>query len=92
MANRCRYAEDWINESGPVDPPGARLLLKEHDLDLSALGRVRFALPVDAEIDPRWAAGMEEELPQEGTQILLELLDWALAAATRPAAPRYRWR
>ncbi|WP_329431097.1 hypothetical protein OG339_48910 (plasmid) [Streptosporangium sp. NBC_01495] len=45
VANRRRYAEDWINESGPVDPPGARPLLKEHDLDLSALGRVRFTLP-----------------------------------------------
>ncbi|MFC7650440.1 hypothetical protein ACFQX6_66445 [Streptosporangium lutulentum] len=83
VANRRRYAEDWVNETGPVDPPGAIALLRDHTLDLSALGRLGYLPSVDVDAHPLLAA----RLPQEGTQILLALLDWALAAATRPAAP-----
>ncbi|MEY9839371.1 hypothetical protein [Streptacidiphilus sp. EB103A] len=88
-ANRRRVAEDFLGESGPVDPPGTDRLLEPGRVDLTALGRLAY-LP-GAHLTPRWS-DMLPELPGEGTQILLRLLDWTLAAATHRAPAHTGWR
>ncbi|NJP82492.1 hypothetical protein HCK01_35300, partial [Streptomyces sp. AA8] len=84
IANRRRHAENFIGQPGPCDPPGTTQLLAEHHLDLAQLGRLAY-LPI-ADFDGAHS-GLAGELPEEGEQILIRLLDWALAAATHPGTP-----
>ncbi|MFD8413964.1 hypothetical protein ACFV2Q_19765 [Streptomyces sp. NPDC059650] len=76
-AGNCRtYPEGTVHGSDPCLPPGAEAVIDLAEADLQRLGRHVSSQPSDASLADLASAGQEE---------LVHLLDWALAAATRPA-------
>jgi hypothetical protein len=81
-AGSCRtYPEGTVHGSDPCLPPGAEAVTDLAETDLQRLGRHVSSQPSDASLADLASAGQEE---------LVHLLDWALAAATRPAN-RLNW-
>ncbi|TKA06381.1 hypothetical protein [Actinacidiphila oryziradicis] len=92
-AGNCRrYGDlDIAHESyRPVLPPGAEQLLERHDVDLAALGEL--ALGEDLSEYRLPTGELDIDLDREGQGTLVALLDWVLAAATRPAADEWDWK
>lgn len=81
-ANRRRAAEDFLGRSGPVDPPGTDEMLAARELDLTALRR---------NTERPGARPTDRTAERRGKQLAVELLDWALTAATTPGTPRFAW-
>ncbi|KOU73724.1 hypothetical protein ADK61_22300 [Streptomyces sp. XY66] len=76
-AGSCRtYPEGTVHGSDPCLPPGAETVTDLPEEALQRLGRHFSSLPSDTSRTDLTSAGQEE---------LVHLLDWALAAATRPA-------
>jgi hypothetical protein len=75
-------------EPGPDDPPGVMalmpLLAETPRRQLAALGRTL--------IPGRWLVLPRPQPEATGEELVVELLDWAVAAATRPKATRLDWR
>ncbi len=90
-ANRRRFAEGFFGESGPLDPPGCARALDGSPVDFAELGRLAF-LPADDRKATRVFRPDDEQLAGEGRQILIRLLDWALAAATHQVTTRGPWQ
>jgi hypothetical protein len=95
-ANRRRVQEGFVYDSGPLDPPGAGRLIELSPVGMRDLGRESAYLPdrgvrdpITEGLDP---AVLDEELTERGTQILLGLLDWALAAATHQPPEHGPWQ
>ncbi|WDN55894.1 hypothetical protein [Streptomyces clavuligerus] len=73
----CRtYPEGTVHGSDPCLPPGAEAVILLPEESLERIGRNFSSRPSDTSRADLVAAGQEE---------LVHLLDWALAAATRPA-------
>ncbi|MFE2094952.1 hypothetical protein [Streptomyces sp. NPDC059460] len=89
-ANRRRALEGFVYDSGPLDPPGAGQLIELSPVTLTDLGRGRACLPTTGNSGP--VSDDEEKLTRRGTQILLGLLDWALAAATHRPPDHNPWQ
>ncbi|MFE4512681.1 hypothetical protein ACFRMQ_00580 [Kitasatospora sp. NPDC056783] len=89
--NRRRFAEDFIGESGPLDPPGCARLLARCPVDFADLGRLDYLPAIDHEA-ARELRPDHEQLTEAGRQILIRLLDWALAAATHQVPARAPWQ
>ncbi|MGV2915555.1 hypothetical protein [Streptomyces alfalfae] len=78
-AGSCRtYPEGTVHGSDPCLPPGAEIVADLPEEALQRLGRHFCSRPSDTSRSDLISAGQEE---------LVHLLDWALAAATRPANP-----
>ncbi|MER5638101.1 hypothetical protein ABT095_14230 [Kitasatospora sp. NPDC002227] len=90
-ANRRRAAEGGFGESGPLDPPGCARALDGFPGDFAELGRLAFLPAVFHEVARDFRPD-EEQLTEEGRQILIRLLDWALAAATHRVTTRGPWQ
>ncbi|MFE0775428.1 hypothetical protein [Streptomyces sp. NPDC058861] len=76
-AGSCRtYPEGTVHGSDPCLPPGAETVADLPDEALQRLGRHFCSRPADISRTDLTSAGKKE---------LVHLLDWALAAATRPA-------
>jgi len=90
--NRRRdgYVDDIADEDLPVAPPGAEQLVADTP-DVGMLGTLLLS-PRRVETDRPLPTDELEEDPQSlGCDALLNLLDWALTAATRPQGP-WEWR
>ncbi|MEU5137723.1 hypothetical protein [Streptomyces californicus] len=80
-AGSCRtYPEGRVHGGDPCPPPGAELIADLPAEALQRLGRHLSSRPSDTSHTDLISAGHEE---------LVHLLDWALAAATRPASPEW---
>ncbi|MFE9137989.1 hypothetical protein [Streptomyces sp. NPDC007355] len=76
-AGSCRtYPEGTVHGSDPCLPPGAETVTDVPETDLQRLGRHSSSRP---------SATAPTDLISVGQEELVHLLDWALAAATRPA-------
>lgn len=76
-AGSCRtFPEGTVHGSDPCPPPGAETVTALPEEALQRLGRHFSSQPSDTSLTDLTDAGREE---------LFHLLDWALAAATRPA-------
>ncbi|MFJ5122408.1 hypothetical protein [Kitasatospora sp. NPDC088548] len=89
-ANRRRAAEGGFGDAGPLDPPGCTRALEGCPVDFAELGRLAF-LPVIDHPAAKDFRPDREELAEEGRQILIRLLEWALAAATHQVPTRGPW-
>jgi hypothetical protein len=90
MANRRRALEGFVGDSGPLTPPGAGRLIEHSPVSLADLGHHPAWLPTTNHYIPRLRT--REKAVQRGTQILLGLLDWALAAATHQPPDHTPWQ
>ncbi|WP_439681635.1 hypothetical protein [Embleya sp. MST-111070] len=90
-AGNCRRYEETTTsarDAEPVLPPGTEQLLDRNDVDLSVLGRMGFLDDVEIPTPEELA---EFDLAAEGQLTLVRLLNWALAAATRPRSDAWNW-
>ncbi|MFD6967385.1 hypothetical protein [Streptomyces sp. NPDC059949] len=88
-ANRRRDLDlAWVAHTlEPVVPPGAESLVAGFTDDLDMLGMLTLSEEY-ALTDALTAAGeLDQDVTALGRQTLIWLLDWALAAATRPTTP-----
>ncbi|KOU73741.1 hypothetical protein ADK61_22415 [Streptomyces sp. XY66] len=88
-ANRRRDLDIvWVAHTDEaVIPPGAERLVAAFTGDLDMLGMLTLS-EEHALTESLTATGeLEEDVPAIGQEALIQLLDWALAAATRPEAP-----
>jgi hypothetical protein len=80
--------ERWPFESDVDDPPGVEalvaLLAETPRRELAALGQTP--------VSERWLILPRPEAVAVGEDLVVELLHWSVAAATRPAATRLDWR
>jgi hypothetical protein len=94
--------ERWpIFEPGPDDPPGVMALLpllaETPRRELAALGDTFIAerwvvLPLGQTFIAEQRGGLLRPAEPLGEKLVVELLHWAVAAATRPPATRLDWR
>ncbi|MFJ8390564.1 hypothetical protein ACIQ9Q_39945 [Streptomyces sp. NPDC094438] len=89
-ANRRRVLEGFVYDSGPLDPPLAGRLIELSPVSMAELGRRRACLLYTQRLDATGSS--TKELTRRGTQILLTLLDWALAAATHRPPETGPWQ
>lgn len=87
-AGNCRRrdgSERFVAHEDEFLPPGTEILLMAPEIDVVELGHVALR-PHDTELGPEQLVGDEiYEVPHSwGTSAYIDLLDWALAAATSP--------